>query len=269
MDDRSFIITPDSFRRQLAAYHFFDVNLWMPDPSLQSFFDGSSLKSVLAKAGSYQIGRAIVATARGYRQSPVAANQELTEAIADLPEAYGAAMLAPDASYEPGGFAAYLERLIARKVVLVRMFPRKLNFALTDWCLGDQLAVLEQRRFPLMIWHTETDFDTLARLCERHPDLPVILEGNDKKLLYHNRSYVPLLKNYQNLYLETHNFIQYLGYEFFDQQQLGERLIFGTYLPANDPGAAVAPILAADIPESLKRRIASENLENLIAGIRK
>lgn len=54
---------------------------------------------------------------------------------------------------------------------------------------------------------------------------------------------------------------------FFVRSFGAERLLFGSFVPVNDPCAAIGMILDADISEAEKRLVAGENLSRIIAEV--
>jgi predicted TIM-barrel fold metal-dependent hydrolase len=70
-----------------------------------------------------------------------------------------------------------------------------------------------------------------------------------------------------NIYVETSNFVGN-GYIEYTVREFGAgRLIFGSFLPVNDPSVAICMVLDADIDEKEKKLIASENLSRLVDGV--
>ncbi|MBB6669359.1 hypothetical protein H7C19_01525 [Cohnella nanjingensis] len=187
--------------------------------------------------------------------------------IRDRPSLYGAICWSPELGRSITETGDYLERMIANRIVAVRLFPKKLNFSLKKWQVGDLLSVMESRGLPLLLWHTETNWDTIQSICEEYPGLTVIVEGNDQKLLYHNRAFVPLLERHANLYIETHSLIQHEGLEYIVNERGADRLLFGTYYPSNDPNSSMMMVTDAFIPEETKLAIAGGHLRRLIANI--
>jgi len=161
-----------------------------------------------------------------------------------------------------------IDFFIRHRAAAVRLFPKKMNYSLAGTETEAILCALEERRLPLMVWHTETTWAEIDAVCGRHPGLPVIIDGSDKKLLYHNRVYIPLLLKHPNLYLETYNFIQYMGYEALVNKYKIDRLVFGTNYPANSPLAPLYMLLSADIPETAKEKILNGNMKRLVSGIK-
>jgi predicted TIM-barrel fold metal-dependent hydrolase len=151
---------------------------------------------------------------------------------------------------------------------MARLYPKSHHFSLRDWCSGALLQALADSRMPLMIRHTQVSWEDIRNLCESYPDLPVIVEAVEQKILYHNRQFYPLLARYPNLRLELHNFVAYLALEDVVRQFGAEHLIFGSYMPISDPNATMMQVTDARISDEDKARIARENLLELVEEVR-
>ena len=137
--------------------------------------------------------------------------------------------------------------------------PRETFLPLCRW--------LKKHKLPLFIWHTEISWESLYRLARLFPDLPIILETQTKKILYHTRNLFSIMRECPNVYVETSNFTG-SGYIEYTVREFGAgRLIFGSFLPVNDPFVAIGMVLDADIDEKEKKFIASENLFRLVGGV--
>jgi predicted TIM-barrel fold metal-dependent hydrolase len=120
------------------------------------------------------------------------------------------------------------------------------------------------RGLPLLVWHEETDWDSLHALTGAFPELPVILETQARKVLYHSRPLFALLGIRPNLYVETSNLV---GPDFLGNavRHYGpERLIFGSFLPQNDPLAPIGMLVDSGIAEADMGLVAGGNLRRLL-----
>ena len=152
---------------------------------------------------------------------------------------------------------------------MVKLFPKTHNFVLSDYCSGSLLKLLEEKRIPVTLWHMETSWNEIDRLCNTYPNLPIIIEGVGRKLLYDNRIFYPLLKKHKNLFLESHNLTNYLGLDDMVKKLGAEKIIFGTCLPKNDPEAALMPVVCGNFTLETEQMIARNNLLSLITKIKK
>ena len=48
------------------------------------------------------------------------------------------------------------------------------------------------------LWHHETDWNQIASLCFDYPQLPIIIEGTGRKILYDNRMFYQLMEQCDN-----------------------------------------------------------------------
>ncbi len=256
----------ETYRRQKTGLDWLDAHCWIgvgPHGLLRPVVTLDQTLQLLAR---YGIRRAIVAHTLARDYDPAAGNRLLLEAIADQESLWGAAVLAPD-DVDEDTFRRELQTLIAGKVRMARVFPRSHNWSLSEWCCGPWLGVLEEMRMPLAVWHTETTWDDVAAVCRNHPRLPVIVEGPNRKLLYHNRTYYRLLERFSNFHLEIHNLVGYLGLDDVVRRFGVRRLIFGTYFPHQDPNVPMMLVTHGDLNHADQESIARGNLERLVAEV--
>ena len=256
----------ESYRQRKAALPWLDAHAWIgvgPQGCLRPVTTMDEMTQVLAR---HSIQRAIVAHALARDYDPTTGNRLLVEAIADQEAFWGAAVLAPDDASQ-SDLRARLRSLVAGKVRMVRIFPRSHNWLLADWCAGPWLRVLEELHVPLAVWHTETSWDEVAALCQAHPQLPVIVEGPNRKLLYHNRVYYRLLEQFPNFHLEIHNLVGYLGLDDVVRRFGSRQLVFGTYLPHQDPNVPMMLVTDGRLSPTDQQNIAYGNMERLIAKV--
>lgn len=257
----------EKFFRDKQNYRFFDLNFWHAQAGNERLQPAMDIESLVRSMDGIPVSEAVVTSAECIEYSAAKGNESLLEVITAHPNLYGCLVWVPELARTRGQIHSYLEERIARKTVAIRMFPKKLRYSLNLWQVGDVLKVMESKRLPLILWHTETTWDAVHNLCEAFPNLPVIVEGNDQKLLYHNRSYVPLLAAHENLYLETHALIQHGEIEYLVNECGLDRLIYGAYYPYNDPNGSMMMITEAQIAEKTKFDIAGDHLRRLIGNI--
>lgn len=149
----------------------------------------------------------------------------------------------------------------------VRIFPRTHGFPATDWALGDLCRWMESRRLPLFIWHTEIDWPALRALCLAFPRLPVVVESQHRKIIYHTRPLFMIMRECRSLHLEISNFAGARFLEVAVGEFGAERLLYGSFLPVGDPLVPLGMLLDAELDEAAKRLIASGNLTRLIEGV--
>ncbi|MBP1993685.1 hypothetical protein [Paenibacillus eucommiae] len=257
----------ESYRGNKAKYRFFDLNCWSASTGEGQLTPLTGLEVLIRELGSHHIHDVLITNPQCLDYNAGVGNEQLIEQISGSASVYGAIIWAPELAASRQHIAGYLDRMIAHNIAAVRMFPKKLNYSLQKWQVGDVLLEMEARRLPLILWHMEASWETVHDICTQYPKLPVIIEGNDQKLLYHNRYFIRLLEMCPNLYIETHNLIQHGGVEYLVNDRAIDRLIFGSYFPYNDPNSAMMMITEADIPEEAKFNIAGGHLRRLIGQI--
>jgi predicted TIM-barrel fold metal-dependent hydrolase len=256
----------ESYRQRKAALPWFDAHAWIGVGPLGSLRPVTTLDEMTQLLERHGIRRAMVAHVVARDYDPATGNRLLVEAIAGRDAFWGAAVLTPDDA-SLSDFRARLRSLIAGKVRMVRVFPRLHNWLLSQWCAGPWLHVLEELRVPLAVWHTETSWEEIEAVCRAHPQLPVIVEGPNRKLLYHNRVYCRLLDQLPNFHLEIHNLVGYLGLDDAVRRFGSRQLLFGTYLPHQDPNVPMMLVTDGQFGLEDQRNIAYGNIERLIADV--
>jgi hypothetical protein len=149
----------------------------------------------------------------------------------------------------------------------VRIYPASHNYITEEWVIGTLCEWLVEHNLPLFIMHTEISWASLYKLAARFSNLMIILETQTKKILYHTRVLFPLMRECHNIMVETSNFAGQ-GYIDYVVKEFGaRRLLFGSFMPVNDPLVPIGMIIDADIGEKEKSLIASGNIRRIIEGV--
>ena len=256
----------ETYRQCKASLPWCDAHAWIGAGGENCLRRVTTLEQTAEILARHGIRQAIVAHVLARDADPTTGNRLLIEAIAPCDGLWGAAVLVPDDA-SATEFHARLRGLIAGKVRMVRAFPRRHNWLLADWCAGPWLAVLEQLHVPLAVWHTETSWEEIAAVCQAHPQLPVIVEGPNRKLLYHNRVFYRLLEQFANFHLETHNLVGYLGVDDVVRRFGSRQLIFGTFFPRQDPNVPMMLVTHGELSPADQENIAHANMERLMESV--
>jgi predicted TIM-barrel fold metal-dependent hydrolase len=155
--------------------------------------------------------------------------------------------------------------MFAQGVKAARVFPHpdSHNFSLRHWAAGGLLESLESKRVPLFVDEEEIDWDVIHEICERHPELPLVLTNVNYRV---DRSLYALWKTYSNLFIELSSYCSHGGIEEATVRFGSERLLFGSNLPFFTPGSAIGMLSCAKISESDRKRIAGDNLRRLLSS---
>ncbi len=256
----------ESYRRRKTATEWFDAHCWIGVGPRSSLRPVTTWEQTVQQLARYGIRRAVVAHALARDYDPTTGNRLLLAAIADREALWGAAVLTPD-DEDQVSLGKRLKSLIAGKVRMVRVFPRSHNWSLSDWGFGPWLDALEELQLPLAVWHTETTWADVAAVCQSHPRLPVIVEGPNRKLLYHNRTYYQLFERFPNFHLEIHNLVGYLGLDDLVRRFGSNRLIFGTYFPHQDPNVPMMLVTHGELSVADQANIAGGNMLRLMTEV--
>jgi len=159
---------------------------------------------------------------------------------------------------EPDDLLAAMQK---HDVRAVRVYPKTHNFGLEPFTVGPLLSALEREEIPLFVPSSEVAYDELYELCQRHPQLAIVVTG----LTWSTpRRVFPLFAACPNLHLETCCYQGHQALRVFSQRFGAERLLFGTGMPDMSPGAAKAQVSYAMLSPREKRLIAGENLARLM-----
>ena len=255
-------------RAELARkLSFCDCNIWLGRPEgfpLSEELCANSLNEVLDKRF---VTGGLVSHWRGKTISAQDGNESVLQ---DLRRKQRGSICHLDSAApvpsEPARFPV-LQKL-PREVRAVRIFPKSHHFPMTDWCIGSLCEWLVERRMPLFIWHTELDWPSMYEIARKFPKLSIVIETQVQKILYHTRPLFLLMRDCRNILLETSNFAGQGFVEYVAREFGPDRLIFGSFLPVNDPLVAMGMILDAEIPQDQKELIAGGNLRRLITEVR-
>ena len=255
--------------RETAAreLRFFDANIWLGRP------DGFPLAEQIApaKLGKVLERRFITGGLVSHWHSKRVSAQDGNDALAQALQGQSENLFAvwsglPLYPAESGSVPGSAD--LPTNIRAVRIFPKSHNFPLADWCIGSLCEWLIARSMPLLIWHVELDWQNLYRIAKLFPELRIVVETQTQKILYHTRPLFAVMRDCSNVLVELSNFAG-PGFIKYAVKQFGaQRLIFGSFLPANDPLVPMGMVLDADISKEEKTLIAGNNLRRLIAEAR-
>ncbi len=253
-------------RRELARrLDAFDANLWLGQPQGFPLAVGCGADALKGAMAGHFIGGGLVSHWRGKTVSPQEGNGALETAGIDWSGTSLHAMWTGLPPYpREGGLLPGPDSLPAH-VRAVRVFPKTCGFPLAEWSIGLLVKCLIKQGCPLFIWHTELDWQDLYRLGKAYPQLRIVVESQPRKIIYQIRPLFALMRDCPNVLLEISN----LTGPCFESalRCFGpERLIFGSFLPMNDPRVPLGMILDAEMPEADRKLVAGGNLRRIIRG---
>lgn len=258
----------ENFKKLKQESKIFDINCY-----LSYYYDKEDiLEDVITPPEQLLnegIGKLVLTNKRSItNQSYEYANNELFSRVATNDAFYAAPVIVPEMNLAGKDFSKILDDMIRKKAVILRMFPQFYKHSMKKWQIGDILQKMQERRIPLMLWHTQIEWDDIAEIAENYPKLPVILEGSDQKTIYYVRYFMGLCERYENIYLEMHNFTQY-GFLPYLLEHVGyERLLFGSYSPYNDMNG-VLHMIFNHTDQVQREGILGKNFEKILSEIRR
>lgn len=218
---------------------------------------------VMERVKPVGISRALVYSALAKELHPCEGNSKLLQEIKGFPF-IGCWVALPTSTGEIGTPRQFVEEMRKHGIGAVRLFPNLHSYCIQPWCIGPLFEVLEANNVPVFVEVAQTSFDHIAAALADFPKLRLILLRPAYRL---DRYLYPLMERYENLCVDTSNYVASGGIEAVCSRFGSRRLIFGTDLPHFEPGAAVSSITYADISDAEKQAIAGGNLENLLAWL--
>ncbi|MGC8971398.1 MAG: amidohydrolase family protein [bacterium] len=243
---------------------YFDFNVMIGKPTiipLNNWLDAKRLSEELER---FNIKKVLVYHSYSRDYDAYFGDKRLIEEIKDYPNLYAAWVLLPLDIFPIDTPDKLLEEFKINKVKAVRFFPDLHNFILEEEVVGDLLSFLEELKIPIILSPNNSGWKDIYAILRNHPNLRLVLAD----LTYRQSSYIfPLLKRYENIYIELSGYIPFLGIETLYKRFGEERMIFGSNLPYKNPGSTIYYIEKADIPERAKDYIAYKNADRLIQEV--
>jgi len=238
---------------------FFDCNcaLGMPGPrGLRYARTVAALRDEIEFCG---IERALVYHTAQRFDSPIVGNPMLLQELASDPAFVPVWTILPSQTCELALPEEFLGQMRAQGVAALRVFPDEHRYAFNALTLGDWLALLEERRIPLL---AKTSVLKIADVLQSFPNLVVVaMEQGPHSLERYLR---PVVERYSNFYIDTSSYISDGLIEEFCKRYGPGRLIFGSGYPDDCSGAALLRLAQAEISPEHKLAIAAVNLERIL-----
>lgn len=248
------------------SLNFFDINAFIGRPKGKACFNPiASSAELLGAMDTSGIQKAVLWHISQYDYSAVEGNRILNEMVLKTDRLFGCWTLLPPQTGEviTDDFFAGMER---NRIIALRAFPDFHRFFLSRTVFNGFLEEVVARRIPLLLSLARgISWSGVYNLLQDFPDLTCIL----CEIGLANRFSWPLLEHYPNVYLET-SLLSYAaeGIESTVRRFGARRLVFGTGFPERYHLAAIMGLLHADISNVDKEKIACQNLDNIISGIK-
>jgi predicted TIM-barrel fold metal-dependent hydrolase len=250
----------------------FDANILLGPLARQPRGAPEDVPSLLATMDSYGIARALVSHTYAKWHDVAEGNARLMEQIA------GAARLAPCWVVLPAGTGEVpaedeqIGRLLDAGARAARLCPVAHRLSLEPWEMESLLQALAAHRVPLLLdcdnahWSEARPWRFIEWACRSYPSLPLVLLREPQANF---RTLFPLLNRCPNLLVETSYLQAHDGIALLVERWGAHRLVFGTGLPAWDPGMAITGLTYAGVPHEGLTAIAGGTLHALLEGCRR
>ncbi len=250
---------------------FFDVNCRLGPSDFSVPGSPTSVPALFEEMDRLGIGEALVFHANASGYAPAAGNQELVQALRGQSRLSGCWIVLPHHTGEMAAPRDLVREALSEGIRTVRLLPRLHRFSLAEWSADELLGQLEEHRIPVLLdfgrthWAEDVvDYGQVTRICATFPALPLVLMREGIASL---RYLYPLLERFANLHLDISYFQASGGLADVTRRFGARRLLFGTGLPEYSGGPAVAMLCYADLSIEDKRRIAGDNLRDLLSGV--
>ena len=243
--------------------HLYDVNCAVgPWPTARVPYE--TVDGLLGEMERLGIERALVSHTTARTFDPPQGNRRLMAEIEGYPQLEPCWILLPPSCGEMGTLDEMLAEMAEAGVRAVRLYPSEHTYSLEDWQCGAMWAALAARRYVVTIDLAQTDWMAVEQICRTNPELSVVVTWTGYRQL---RPLFAVMARCPNLYCDLSNYSTYLGVEETLSRFGSGRLIFGTGLPAADPGGPIARLCYTDAPQADLEAMAYGNLERLLARV--
>jgi len=249
----------------MADLEFFDMHLSIGRPRGPQFHIAPDIKTLKDELVPLGITGGLVKHSLSLEAHPSIGNAEIVSDLA------GSADFMPVWAVLPhwtGEFPApeELVRQMARSHVrAVVMYPAQHSFSLRDSVVGRLFDMLARLKVVLLLPQPQAAFAAVEELSRHWPSLPVVLIDVGHTMA---RELYPTLAACPNVYVETSTYMVHRGIEDLCAKFGPQRLLFGSRYPYYNPGAAVAALQYARIPDQAKTLIASGNANVLLGEVK-
>ena len=211
------------------------------------------------------IARALVSHTLSQHFDPPQGNRLLTDALVGHQDSLAPCWtLLPLSCGEMGTLSDLMSGMSAARARAVRLYPKSHSFSLEDWQCGDLLGELSRRRYVVLIDIVETDWTEMNRVCGAYPGISWVVTQLGYR---HLRFLFGAMANHANLHCDLSNYSTYLGVEETLSRFGSKRLLFGTGLPAMDPGGPIARVGYTQADPQDVEAMAHGNLERLLGRV--
>ncbi len=158
-----------------------------------------------------------------------------------------------------------IPRMKENNVKALRAFPVKNRYFLDRITMGELLDVICEKKIPLYL-SPQDGWEPIFSVLKEFPKLTVIITNYG--LWGSDRFFFPLIKAYENVYIDTSDYQVINGFNRFYEQFGDERLLFGSNFPMDYWGGPITALLSSDLKQESIEKIASGNILRLMSEVK-
>lgn len=253
----------DHYRKTIVETDIFDTALWWAPQNVDTFEPYTDWETQLAAWRNFGIKGGLVTAQTSAKYDAATGNEEILRLIGGYKDIFACIVLTPEMFWNATAGRRYVEEMRKGGAAAARIFSGEYHHSTQEYAIGPMLDLLEALGMPLLVWHIDTGWDAMDRICTNHPKLKLVVESRDRKLLYHMRDYVSLMRRHENFYVETHNLVLFREIENICSIVGDGQLLYGSYFPYMNADFSLYPIYAAEIPEESKLKIFAGNARRI------
>lgn len=244
---------------------FFDCDACFGPAMVPGFRQAEAPEELLEEMDFCGIEDALVFHAAMRDDSPVFGNQLAVEGAAKSPRLHPTWAILPPQTEELGTIDEFFEQMRMNNVRALTAFPSpsQHQYLLNSTTFGPFFARMVECKVPLIV---AGDWALIDQILHDFPDMTLIAihQSNHSQ----DRYFRPLLEKYPNFYTGTTRYQCDGGMAALCRKYGAGRILFGSGFPDLPMGAAMLSLLHADISESDRTAIASDNLHRLLEEVR-
>lgn len=247
--------------------HIFDMNCMLGPTRTDREPCFRTPEMLLAEMDRLGISEALVHASHGAMGHPSDANAKVVEATRSHPRLHPCWAVLPPGTGELPEPQELVAQMRTHGVRAARIFPGVHVFPLLERILRPLLKALSEAGIPLILdqgrtsWSQLTDWRGVFEIAEAHPKLPLVLirEGGATA-----RALFGVWDAFPNIHIEASYIQESRIVEEITGRFGHRRLLFGTGMPAWDPGGPLGLLEGARISEHQRADIAGDTLRRLL-----
>lgn len=249
----------------MSILYFDAFTRFGPKPSMHGM-QPWTLDQLVAEMQHCSISGALVSATACLQYDALLENRRLSAKLARYDHLFPLWNVAPHWTDEMPEPAELTRLMVEANVRAVTLCPKNNGWNLFSKTSRPLLQELERTRtLSILDLRTEIDAAGLETLAEQHPALPILMVGVSWGL---QCSILPLLRLYKNLHIAFDHFQISNGLEWLTAKGCEDQLVYASNATDMAMGAHRAYVDYADLPETVKTKIASGNLIRLLKGLK-